>query len=338
MLKNNSIEELLDLEEELKESFSEEDGSISKLISVYEMLYKKISMDKTNEYLTSMGQIKSQLINYLVQYGTYLKTMSQKDNQSAVRCLKKAVSYEKRLPIAYYRLGFLHYKMKNYFQDALKFQKETEDMKYVLNSQQLYNCHLYLANCGLFIAKDAQEALSKLELKANVEEVPQYTTSPYYQLILDNENYLERHAYQITTKDGTRYGTKEDCEDMLENKDMIILDFTGRRNLLIFNGKEKNLSKNQAEMLRFFLLYSTGEKPLTKHHFYDLFSRGDKNGEIPTNTYIQNVTRLRTKLTEAGLNFPVIENVSGFRETAYYYNHLYPFVIMNRSDESFILA
>lgn len=342
-LMNKSIEELLDLEEELKETKSEEDGSIFSLISVYETLYRKISSEENHEYGASLNKIKAQLIHYLVQYGTYLKTVFQRDDDAAERNLRKATRYEKNLPIAYYRLGFLQYKKENYsdalqyFQAAIHSQETCKDTKYVLSSQQLYNGHLYLANCGLFIAKEAQETLSKLEHDANVEAVPQYITSPYYQLILDNEDYLERHAYQITTVDGTRYGTKDHCEDMLEKMGTIILDLTGRRNLIVFNKKETTLSKNQTEMLRYFLLKSNWEKPLTKHDFYDLYANTKHREEIPTNTYIQNVTRLRGKLTGIGIGISVLENSSGARETGYYYNQFYPFVMMNRSDESFIL-
>lgn len=342
-LMNKSIEELLDLEEELKESKSEEDGTISRLISVYETLYRKISSNENHEYGASLNKIKVQLIHCLVQYGTYLKTVSQKDDDAAERNLRKATRYEKNLPIAYYRLGFLQYKKENYsnalqyFQAAIHSQKTCTDTKYLLSSQQLYNCHLYLANCGLFIAKEAQETLSTLKLEANVEEIPKYITSPYYQLISDNEDYLERHSYQMTTLDGARYGTKDHCEDILEKKDTLILDLTGRQNLIVFNKKETSLSKNQTEMLRYFLLKSNRQKPLTKNDFYDLFAGANHSGEIPTNTYIQNVTRLRGKLTSIGLSPSVIENMSGVGETAYYYNQLYPFVIMNRSDESFIL-
>lgn len=341
---NKSIEELLDLEEELKETKSEEDGSIFRLISVYETLYRKISSEENHEYGASLNKIKAQLIHYLVQYGTYLKTVFQKDDDAAERNLRKATRYEKNLPIAYYRLGFLlQYKKENYadalqhFQAAIQSQEKCKNTKYLLSSQQLYNCHLYLANCGLFIAKKAQETLSTLELEANVEAVPQYITSPYYQLILENEDYLERHAYQITTLDGTRYGTKDQCEDMLEKIGTIILDLTGRRNIIVFNKKETTLSKNQTEMLRYFLLKSNSNNPLTKHDFYDLFANANHNGEIPTNTYIQNVTRLRGKLTSVGIGISVLENSSGARETGYYYNQFYPFVMMNRSDESFIL-
>src|SRR5690606_18566210 len=120
---------------------------------VYEELYRRISRDKDSEYAPSLEQIKRTLIFHLVQYGTYLKTVYQKDDKIAEKALNKATRYEQKLSIVHYRLGFLHYKEKKYtkslecFQNALRFQQKSSE-KYKLNEQQLYNCHLYLANCG----------------------------------------------------------------------------------------------------------------------------------------------------------------------------------------------
>ncbi|MFV8829544.1 hypothetical protein [Alkalihalobacterium sp. APHAB7] len=344
LLKNKSIEELLDLEEELLEAKdAEKEGTFSKLISVYEALYRSISKEPSSEYAFSLEKVKKQLIFYLIKYGTYLKTVYQKDDYAAENCLKKAVRYEKQLPIAYYRLGFLHYKKKsyssalNYFQKAIHYQKNNENTEYRMNKQQLYHCHLYLANCGLFIAQKAQEELETLETSVKRQEVPNYQTSPLFDLIKANDQYLEHHAFQLVTQGNNQYCTKEECEEKGEAKHTIILDFTGRDHLLIFNGKECRLTKNQAEMLRYFLLYSNENHQVTKHDVYDLFSKSDENGEIPTNTFTQNVIRLRAKLKQVDINTPVIENRLGMSETAYYYNQLVPYLIMHRSDDSFIL-
>ncbi|WP_209121181.1 hypothetical protein [Alkalihalobacillus sp. BA299] len=62
-----------DLEEELllaKES-EEQDGTFSKLISVYEALFRKISTDRNSEYSFSLEGIKKRLVSYLVKYGTW---------------------------------------------------------------------------------------------------------------------------------------------------------------------------------------------------------------------------------------------------------------------------
>lgn len=341
--KNLTIEELLDWEEKLRDDDSEQNGKIAELIFVYEQLLRKIKADPDSEYLSSVESIKNKLLYLLIQHGTYLKTVNQKDDNAAKMCLKKALSYERNLPVVHYRLGFIHYKEENYrvalrhFQSAIELQMHRNTETYLLNQQQSYNAHLFLANCGLFIAKNAQEALEEFELDVRAN-IPRYSLSPYYELIKENEQILEKNAYQIIFENGSFLCSKDECEQQLERENTIILDLTGRQNFLVFNHREKSLSKNQAEILRMFLLKSEASKPLTKRAFYDLFMNGDVSGEIPSNTYIQNVRRLRNKLAEVGVGGMVIENSNVQQETAYFYNHTYPFLIMHRSDESFILS
>lgn len=142
-VRNKSIEELLDLEEELLEAKdNEQDGSFQQLIKLYEELYKRISRDRENEYWASLENIKKKLVSYLVRYGSYIKTHYQKDDRAAERNLKKATVYQKELPIAYYRLGFLSYKLNQYaeasqyFQKAKSYQKVCKEPEYRLNPQQ----------------------------------------------------------------------------------------------------------------------------------------------------------------------------------------------------------
>ena len=57
-LKTMSIEELLDMQEELHFSRDEEDGSLHELISVDEELYRRIASDQDSEYAPSLEMIK----------------------------------------------------------------------------------------------------------------------------------------------------------------------------------------------------------------------------------------------------------------------------------------
>lgn len=344
-LKNKSIEELLDLEEELQDvKDSEDGGDFTALIAVYESLYKKISEDKNSEYAPSLADIKKRLITSLVYYGTYLKTVYQKDDTASEMCLKKALKYDRNLPIVYYRLGFLHYKSEKYtsallhFQNANRFQQAKTNEAYRMTDQQSYNCHLYLANCGLFIAVDAKESLDDLEVDSNVnsEAIPKYEISPFYGLINENDAYLEKHAFLMTTNKESKYCSLEACNNAKVLKDTIILDFTTRTNLLIFNDEEVTLSKNQAEMLRYFLINSREQRPILKNDLRDLFAKFDLNGDVRTNSYIQAVKRLRSKIAQVTFK-NVIDSEIGHRETAYYYNEDTPFIIMHRDDEPFIL-
>ncbi|MFC3885524.1 hypothetical protein ACFOU2_19425 [Bacillus songklensis] len=168
-IRNKTIEELLNMQQELHLSREEEkDGSLHQLISVYEELYRRIASDENSEYASSLESIKRKLILYLVRYGTYLKTEYRKDDRAAERTLKKAIQYDRKNPIAHYRLGFLAYKQRSYllavthFQHAVQYQQACSNKEYRLNNQQNYNAHLYLSNSALYIAQKAQESLERL--------------------------------------------------------------------------------------------------------------------------------------------------------------------------------
>ncbi|MGD6967415.1 tetratricopeptide repeat protein [Rossellomorea vietnamensis] len=343
-LEKKSIEELLDLEEELKAEMDlKENVSYAKLIRLYETLYRKIRREPNNEYKASLEKIRQHLIFHLVQYGTYMKTVYRQDDKAAENSLGKALRYEKNLPIVHYRLGFLHYKQRSYtsallhFDSALRFQMSHGFDKYRLNDQQLHNCHLYLSNCGLFIAKNTQEDLDNLNLNVDMKNVLHYEISPLYRLISENEQYLARHEYCKISLGSNEYCTKQDCEPAREEQETIILDFTEREISVIYNGIMNVLSRNRGEIFRYFLLKSNEAAPLTRHDFYDIFSVSGENGEVPKNTYTQNIRRLRAIFKEIGIKDDIVINKPGSSETAYYYNQKYPFIILHRSDDTFLL-
>lgn len=345
-MNDKTVEELLDQEEELLVAVeAEKDGAVSALISVYQALYRKVSRDKESEYAPSLDYFKRRLIFYLIKHGTYLKTVYKKDDHAAETSLKKAVTYDSHLPIAYYRLGFIQYKREDYslalqyFQNAIHYQESPYRTEYRLNDQQMYNCHLYLSNCGLFIAKHAKEDLEKMDLEINQEAVPDYIVSPLYQLIDENNQNLAANAYRIISQKEDRPCSEEECLDALDLKNTIIMDFTKREHLVRFNGERCDLSINEAEMLRLFLIKSNENSPINKYDVRELYKRENDNGDIPTNTFIQKVRRLRGKLDHTfGLGH-VIKNKpakpdSG-QQTAYYYDQIYDYAIMLRSDELF---
>jgi tetratricopeptide (TPR) repeat protein len=344
-LRNNSIDELIDLEEELHSSIDEgDDGSLINLIDVYEVLYRKISLERDSEYATSLEEIQKKLISYLIRYGTYLKMVYQKDDGSAKSSLRKAVRYDRENPIAYYRLGFLSYKQKKYveaisfFKDALHYHPIYKKKEYLLNNQQLYNAHLYLTNSALHIAEKTQRSLEMLSIDATQDRLPNLEISPLYELIQQNEGYLLSHAFTIYSDEGKKMASKDECERLIESQThTLMLYFSDRTNSIYFNGREEPLSVNQAEMLRYFLLKSNELTPTTRHKFFNLYDNRGELIEMPKNTFIKNVNRLKAKLRLQGLP-PIIETKKNTsNETGYYFNHQLPFMVMYRSDDIFLL-
>lgn len=344
-LRTKSIEELLDLEEELRSSLDEEDGSYYKIIQVYEELLRKIRADRSGKYELSLPMIKKRLILCLVHYGTYLKTQNQKNDRAAEDSLKKAIHYDRENPIVHYRLGFLSYKQHSYasaieyFQKATKFQEFYSHPEYKLSKQQMYNTQLYLSNSALYIAQESQKILEDLEDEENLKNAPQLPISALFERIQSNEKYLVENAFTIVTPDGKSRCSKQKCEAIAEkgSPDTLILYFSDRDESIIFNGREIHISKDQSEILRYFLLETTEQAPALKNDFSKIIQSDSKSGEILTNTYTQIVRRLRGKIEQVGVPISIIDNKEYQGQTAYYYNQKIPFQIMHRTDATFIL-
>ncbi|WP_062109970.1 tetratricopeptide repeat protein [Bacillus niameyensis] len=345
-LKDKTIEELLDLEAEFREQSNEEDVALYLLTSIYEELYKKILRDLESEYDSSLGEIKNRLIAYLVQYGTYMKTQYQKDDRAAESSLKKAIQYNRELPIAYYRLGFLSYKKHNfalaadYFQKATKSNSTCRQLEYKLNQQQLYNTYVYLMNSFLYMAENAQATLKDLETQEYEEQIPDYNKSSLYETIQKNERYLNTNAFTVLSADGNRMCTKEECERIIEENALpatFILYFSDRHHSLFFNGRESLLNIKQAEMLRYFFLRTNKATPATKNDFARILE--SRAIEIPDNSFVQTVRRLNQKVRQSDITANIIENYEGryHGQVAYFYNQIFPYAIIFRSDSSFIL-
>jgi hypothetical protein len=176
--------------------------------------------------------------------------------------------------------------------------------------------------------------------EVNLEKVPNLEMSPLYEMIKQNESYLEANAFTVITRDEEKKCSKEECEERAEGslQDILILYFTDRYTLLLYNGKKKKLSVNHAEMLRYFFIATTEEEPATKKTFYDLFINKEENVEIPSNTFSKAVGRLKEKITQVGVRNSIIESMSLNGQPAYYCNQELPFLIMHRSDDIFLLG
>jgi tetratricopeptide (TPR) repeat protein len=333
-LRDKSIEELEEIEEELNE---QEHGysNFSMKIDLYKEMYRKLSQlvrQHNEDVQSSLDYVKRKLIYCLIHYGTYLKTEYQKDDYLATRCLEEALKYDKTNPLAAYRLGFLSYKFNEYtkaiqyFQNALDNDQYHRQHLYQLNEQQQLNAHLYLTNCALHIAKEAYEKMNQLPL-AKTHKIPKQELSPLFSSLIENEQYLLRHAFYKVNKEGRTTCSKAECEKLISSPphDTLLVYFSDRTIIAVFNGKEASLTQDQGNMLSYFLLNSSEALPATRHDFSVVDT-------IIPNTYTTNVNRLRRKLTQQG--FPsLIQTKRYYNETGYYFDESFPFYIMYRSDE-----
>ncbi|EWG08471.1 hypothetical protein PBF_24081 [Cytobacillus firmus DS1] len=341
-IKDLTLDALEELEHDLHENGEKSDyGYYMQLVILYETMYKKLTNLSRNNgpyYDASLQQTKKLLISYLIKYGTYLKMNHFRDDGDAVESLLKAIRVEQKLPIAYYRLGYLAYKhgkygsAVRYFQQALSKQL-SGDPSYSLNQQQELHANIYLANSGLHVAGETYETMGKLP---SLDQLPNVELSPLFEALSANEAYLHNHAFYKITKNKKVTCSKEVCEDFYENSEAgeLVLYFNDRENILLFNGEDAIITPTQAHMIRHFMLSSSKENPCTRITMRDFFGRTGSDGEVKKSTFIKSIERLREKLRL--FDIPEMIVVTEHRgETAYYYNESYPFTVLFRVDEAF---
>lgn len=343
--KEKSFEELLAKVEKLELMDDESDRGYIEIISLYEKLTRYIKRDREGKYNNWAEYVQKNMIFNLVHYGTYLKTIYQKNDKLAKEKLLEALSHDSLLPIAHYRLGFLTYKIKDYVEASKYFYQAIETNKictspdYKLNHLQNYNAHLYLENSALYIAEFAKENAERIEDKNKLDLVPTYKKSSLYEVIRSNEDYLESRAFTVIRQKSKEMCSKDDCEDYLDERDHIILYFSDDNIKLSYNGMEERLSKEQAEMVRYFMQYSRVIEPISSEKFKDLFV-GLNGKEILRNTFNQKISRIRERFSNIGVPTTVIskKDIIGEPRSRYYYDQSFPYIIIHRSDIDFMLV
>ncbi len=339
-LKNMTIEELEDFEQDLHERVGEE-PLYSQRIDIYEEMARRLRriVRENPEEKSYLDYVTRKLVFHLIHYGTYLKMEYEKDDYLAINCLKKALNIDRKNPIAAYRLGFLSYKHRDYnealnnFQKALDHDQYYEDKDFRLNETQIVNAHLYLTNSALYIAKYTYERMNKLPYVSQ-QDLPHYELSSLYESLSKNEQYLEKNAFYKMTEKETITCSKAICDELTtdEPRNTLVLYFNDRTIQLVYNDNLVELGQNHGDILRYLLTKSSEETPATRITLQNYFPNSIAKGEVNKNTFIQAVNRLKTKLRSCDIP-PIINTSNHSGETAYYFDKTLPYIVMFRVDQ-----
>jgi len=334
-VRGKTLEELYDIEIDLKMENEMDYGYYSKLISIYKAMINLLlakERDKLEE--EDLICIKERLVDYLIKYGTYQKTSLEKNRHEAKRALKEALQLNRKNPIVHYRLGFLAYQEEDYlealksFHHTVKYREFNSTSKYLLNELQLYYAQLYLTNSALQIAEKTQQKIKPPENKP--KPLP-YETSPYLPLIQRNEEELLSNAFYYQTREGRKTCSKEECDNFFEqSQPEIVLYFGDREIYCKFGGLEKKLSINQGYIL-YLLLNSSVNKPRTRQMFTDYFELSKKR-ELTSNTFRVRINRFKEGLQRIGVGNLIQQTIVN-NETAYYVDESTPYIILYRVDD-----
>lgn len=320
-----------------------EDESLFNVVTLKENLYKALLEEDTSTYRdTLMTKLKEEIIRELVNYGTYLKTQYEQSDEAAEQALKTALKYDRTIPQAHYRLGFIAYKRKIFhlsilhFQNAVRHQKRNPLQIFGLSKQQQYNANIYLSNSALYIAVAAQEESEMLLMDIEVREkrFDRLELSPLYELIEENDIYLANRMYTLITSSGTGYCSRSEYERLNEQyPDHLVLDFTDRNYRIGYKGVYESISYRLADVLLILMRDTTNTFPATKDTVQDILH--SHVGELDTNTYSQTIRRIRAKLAQVSIQSDVIASIARteIRDTSYYYDStVTPFIVVQRSD------
>jgi tetratricopeptide (TPR) repeat protein len=109
-------------------------------------------------------EITKKLVKLYVSQGEYFKMADQPDPNLAKRYLQKALQLQGDHPVANYRVGYLHYRDRQYTKASAYFERALDgSMDEELSDTQRMLANMFLVNCGIKIAKEAISEVRYIE-------------------------------------------------------------------------------------------------------------------------------------------------------------------------------
>jgi tetratricopeptide (TPR) repeat protein len=161
----------------------------------------------------------STLVKLYVRYGEYFKMSSKPDPRVAEHYLKKAISLQKDHPVANYRLAHLKYRKEEYTSALAYFERAIEgSTSEGLNDSQELIANMFMANCGLVIARQALMEMDTLADKPNIHFDEALVGLYRPEMFEAIGNLLEIKFYRKITSDKEELITEDKVQLILDEK------------------------------------------------------------------------------------------------------------------------
>ncbi|AEH47526.1 MULTISPECIES: tetratricopeptide repeat protein [Anoxybacillaceae] len=170
-------------------------------------------------------EIENELIHLYVRFGEHFKMSNAPDPQLAKKYLQKALKRKPSHPVANYRLAHIYYNEGRYAEAAYHFhQALSGERGESLNDTQAMLSHMFLVNCGIFLASNALKQMEKMEARPYDEEtVERYRQAIFLYRIED----FHRALYRIITPNSDEIVTEEiyfsEQEQLLPHEVMLCI-------------------------------------------------------------------------------------------------------------------
>jgi tetratricopeptide (TPR) repeat protein len=250
---------------------------------------KKADVDKKEKKYYKRFYIKS-----LLDYGFKLKGEWDNTGNYAKEKFDLIIRIDNNIPLAYYRLGHILFKNKEYgqaisnFDLAIKSNKNCIETVFCLESFQLDNAKKILAFCNLMLLDEYKSDFLKSEMYSNLNQHIQ-TYFDYLEgrsidfrvvknnELIDHKSINENEYYELKSKVET-------------NNSFLYMDNYKNNHCVGYKGQEKELSFETNSLLRDIIL----QKYLMDEEIQ--YNQDDKNKK--------RLSRLRKYLAKIGLVIP----------------------------------
>ncbi|HSP22395.1 MAG TPA: hypothetical protein VLQ20_08695 [Planococcus sp. (in: firmicutes)] len=330
-----SLDELEEIEQELYLSGENSRGLLNYTkIEIYDAMHTHLSIlcKDDKDYLDYYTYIKKKLVSHLLRYSSSVHGNTVKERSNAEKVLKRVQSYDQKNPVASYRLGCLMYLQKKFsesighFQKALDCQKNYSDKAFLLSTEQISRAVSYLSNCSLHTACQALVISSE----NGRHDEGNLIFSGFFTQLSYNEGVLKSQAYGMTTLDGNRYCSIEECMETCNSspKDTIMLYFGDTGAELFYNGIKEAVAAPQAHVLRHVLLHAHQPKTVTPISLKDYFLDSHVIWGASKHALELVMENLNTILAELETQVSIKVTESGYRLSG-----SFEYILMERADE-----
>jgi tetratricopeptide (TPR) repeat protein len=297
-----TLDELIDYENDWWER--QDDENLTWVNEGINLFRRLLRLDRAQSgYETTLAYL------YLKQ-GEDLK-LQKRAYESALRIFERVVRLDPTNALACYRLGFLQFYQEawglsiHYFQQAITHIPVAK--RNCLTDEQRVKAYHYLLKATQNITKSSLQEIQQFpeeklnvfgEIKLLIEEIKEgylLDEEKPYQMIengVDISNITERN-YRLLS-------------DPEENMETFIFNFQGIENTTVsWMGKQVKIYDSRVSLLEYLMRHPEG---ITLE---DYLHRVSDLSRIPSNTFAQNIRRLRLQLQELDPVYTFIESIEG---------------------------
>ncbi|MEH7331892.1 helix-turn-helix domain-containing protein [Neobacillus drentensis] len=238
------------------------------------------------------------LITLYVRFGEHFKMNAEPDPIVAERYLKAAVILQKDHPVANYRLAHLLYRKKMYTDALFHFERALagSDSEGLNESQEMI-ANMFMANCGIFIARQALTELEASNENPYIDFDEKLVGRYRGEMLEAIGEMFDNRFYRKIADEKEEFISDEKVQLILENnwdaKQVVLCSMDDGVHL--YFGKHQPISLEPTAFRILYFTLKAGGRPLTGEDIEDRFFEG-LGQEIDPDLLRQTINRMQRRI------------------------------------------